>query len=857
MLPVPMHRSFAFFVAVFVAACGPPPQDAERPTTRGNLPDGGVTQAQAFAADRIARVPAGTFGPYVASTANGSVVAFAMLDGSTRNWYGVPIDRAGKPGTSVKLGPSPAEVGLAVLESNGADYTLLYTTKNGATTYVEALRLTASAQSVGRPMRIAEVKGDVIWIDVVATSRDALAAWAVRRDNGADVFASPVSETAKSTEVARAASAWQASSFGSSAAFAVVSGGDAEGGKVDVLSVEVTGKTAQKISVSASPTAEADLDMVESGNNLILAWTDRRDLDEHVYVAAIDASGKLIRPPAPGPAPLGEQALVRLVAPFAGRTDAFLAWEDLSERPDVGRAIRVARVDANGVLGSERTDVLHASAESVPELTASTNGLAALTLAPSCAKGSACEQAPLVATYVDLDRNLTVTLSEPLRVGVLGGEAPDLTWGLSCAASPCRALGAQATDPAPIYWVALEKSGAEWQPAARRVEPKGGAHPTRIRSLAKADPIADVSATRLQSSTLAAWVTDFDPNAPMERLTKPAPDGRFDPVRSTLAVRAIPDDKDPLEVQTLSIRARSLGGVSIRAGAGDSKEAMVVWTALDNKLPQVFVTVVDATGKKLRQRMVTRTPGEKTDVALSAIGDGWMLAWVDERSGDPEVYAVRLNKFLQSAGPEKRITNAPGSASDVSLFTRGNNVQIAWSDARVKERPGWASIYSATLNGADASLVGSEQAVSDGKQHAHSASFGALDKGGVLAWIESTPTALGGSSGSSARIAEVDDAGKVSGSAAIAVPRGAPTAIAVDCANGACRIGIGVAVGERAELDSCTFKSGATTVATRLVGLAGNASMPLAFDVLSDGVVTLDRNGDEGRVRQIAVDWAK
>ncbi|MNC92652.1 hypothetical protein D3C83_91150 [compost metagenome] len=47
------------------------------------------------------------------------------------------------------------------------------------------------------------------------------------------------------------------------------------------------------------------------------------------------------------------------------------------------------------------------------------------------------------------------------------------------------------------------------------------------------------------------------------------------------------------------------------------------------------------------------------------------------------------------------------------------------------------------------------------------------------------------------------------------------------------------------------------TIATRLVGLAGNASMPLAFEVLSDGIVTLDRNGDEGRVRQIAVDWAK
>lgn len=852
-----MHRIQAFVVAAVAVACGAPPRDAEQPNGRGMSPDGGAVGGTAFSAERIARVPAGTFGPYVASTANGAVVAFAMLDGAQRNWYGVTIDAHGKPAQSVKLAPSPAEVGLAVLEPSSSEFVLLYTSKNGASTYVEALRLDGTGKSTGRTIRIAEVKGDVLWIDVVPTSRDPLAAWAVRRDTGADLFASSISSTIAPQEVAKSASAWQASSFGANAAFAVVTGGDAQGGKADVLVVDVTGKTTQKISISATPTAEADLDMVEVGGNLVLAWTDRRDLDEHVFVAAVDASGKLVRPPSAGPDALGEQAFVRLIAPLPGRADAYLAWEDLSERPDTGRAIRVARLDANGALGAERADVLHASPESVPELTASTTGLAALTLAPSCTKGAACEQAPLVATYVELDRNLSIVASEPLRVGVLGGEAPDLTWGLSCAADPCRTLGAQAMDPAPIYWVALGKSGAEWHPAARRVEPGAGARATRIRALAKADPIADVSATRLDGATLTAWVTDSDPNAPMERLTKPAPDGRFDPVRSTLAVRAIPDGKEPLDAQTLSIRARSLGGVAIRAGAGDSKEAMVAWTALDNKLPQVFVTVVDATGKKLRQRMVTRTPGEKTDVALTAIADGWMLAWVDERSGDPEVYAVRLNKFLQSAGPEKRITNAPGNASDVSLLTRGNNIDIAWSDARSKDRPGWASIYTATLNGADASLVGSERAVTDGKQHAHSTTLGALDKGALLAWVESTPTPGGGSSGGSARIAQLDDTGKASGQSTVSVPRGTPTTIALDCAKDACRIGIGVAIGERAEIDTARFQAGAATGATRLVGLAGSASLPLAFEVVSDGVITLDRNGDEGRIRQIVVDWTK
>jgi hypothetical protein len=810
-----------------------------------------------FQAERIANVPAGTFGPYVAATPNGSVVAFAVSEGPARFWYGVALDAAGKAGRANKLGPAPAEVGLAVLEPNGSEFVLLTSSKNGATTYVEALTLTATATASGRTKRVAEVKGDVLWIDLVGTSRDALAFWAVRRDSGADLFAAPAGAGESSpVEVARGATAWQASSFGAGAALGIVSGGDSRGGKVDVIPVEVTGKPKDKLAISASPTAEADLDMVRVGQNLVLGWTDRRELDEHVYVAAVDASGKLVRPPSSGPEPLGDQAFVRLVPPL-GSGPAYLAWEDVSDRPDKGRAIRLARLDANGALGSERAEILHEHGESVPELTASQTGVAALTLWPSCAKDADCSAAPRVATFVELDQKLVTMSSEPLRLAVLSGEAPDLSWGLSCAVSPCRVLGAQATDPAPIYWVAMGKSGVAWHPAARSVERPAGPRPTQVRALAKLDPIADVSATQLEGNTLAAWVTDFDPNAPMEKLTKPAPDGRFDPVRSTLAVRAVPEGKEALETQTLSIRARSLGGVSIRAGVGDVKEALVAWTALDNKVPQVFVTVVDASGKKLRQRMVTRAPGEKTDVALSAIGDGWMLAWIDERGGDPEVYAVRLNKFLQSAGPEKRITNAAGAASDVSLLTRGNTVLAVWADARSKERPGWASLFSATLAGADASLVGSEQKLGESTTHAHSPKLAALDKGSVLAWVESTPTAGGGTQSGAIRVAQLDDSGKASAAQTIALPRGTPSSVALDCAGDACRVVLAAAIGDRAELEAFHWKPAASTKPVRLVGLLGPASQAVAIELGSAGAVTMDRAGDEGRVRQIVIDWSK
>ncbi len=658
-----------------VAACGPPPLDAA--DANGQHPksgaDAGTAPGQSLGAERIANVPAGTFGPYVADTVNGTMVVWAAAEGNGRSWYGVVLDTSGKPGGVTKLGAAPSEVGLAVLEPSSKDFVLLYTSHDGERTIIDALTISASAKAAAPPKRVAEVTGEVIWIDLVATTRDSLALWAVRRQKGADLFASALSQSG-SVEVVTGVTAWQSAPFGDAAAIGIVSGGDARGGKVDLVTLDFSGKTRERTAVSSSPTAEADLDMVGVGSGLLFAFTDRRDVDEHVYVAAVDASGKVVAAPAPGPAPLGDQALVRLVPAFRDQQVAYLAWEDLGSRPEAGRTIRVAKLSNAAKLGAERAEIRHYAPDSVPELTASQDGLAALTLAPSCAKAADCAQAPRVATFVELDQAMAVKTSEPLRVGALGGEAPELSWGLSCARSPCRVLGAQASDPAPIYWVELSKTGIDWQPAARRVAKQPPPRPTYVRAIAQADPIADMSATRLDGATLAAWVTDFDPNAPWQRLTKPAPDGRFDPVRATLGVRAIPDGKDPLPAETISIRARSLGGVAIRAGAGDSKEALVAWTALDNKIPQVFVTVVDAHGKKLRQRMLTRAPGEKSDVALAAVGDGWVVAWADERNNDPEVYAVRVNRFLQAAGPEKRITNAKGTAADIRLLAREKDV---------------------------------------------------------------------------------------------------------------------------------------------------------------------------------------
>ena len=62
---------------------------------------------------------------------------------------------------------------------------------------------------------------------------------------------------------------------------------------------------------------------------------------------------------------------------------------------------------------------------------------------------------------------------------------------------------------------------------------------------------------------------------------------------------------------------------------------------------------------------MTSSKGDASDVALARAGDGWLVAWVDARDGNGEVYAARLRQeLLQRVGREERITNATGDASD-------------------------------------------------------------------------------------------------------------------------------------------------------------------------------------------------
>src|SRR5205807_2678156 len=108
---------------------------------------------------------------------------------------------------------------------------------------------------------------------------------------------------------------------------------------------------------------------------------------------------------------------------------------------------------------------------------------------------------------------------------------------------------------------------------------------------------------------------------------------------------------------------------------------------------------------------LTSAKGDASDVAIAWAGDGWVVAWVDARDGNGEVYATKLDTRLARVAKEERITRAPGDASDVAILARGDVVWLAWADPRESPNDGFADVYVASLRARDATKIDPETRV--------------------------------------------------------------------------------------------------------------------------------------------------
>jgi len=850
--------------AALLGGCGPSAPAAEsasrhRRATPKTPPAEGIV---ALHSTEIARVPDGTYGPYVGESNRGSVLVWAAAEQEARGWHTLPVGADGTPiGAARRIADAPPEIGLVVVRGgpDADELAIASTRRTGLGEWVEVTLVRANGELVKPPRALVELATRALWVEVVSLGERRLVAWAVQQGDDAELKGVVLGANGEPEGDPRAlitagVRAWQLVPFAGGAALGVVR----PDGAVELTLLSPRGEARSKpVVVSAPGRTELDLDLAVAGESLILAWSDRRDGESRVYRAVVGADAAIKVAAGPITTPLGEQALVRLVA-RPGGARAFAAWETPAEREAGVRAFEVVALDATGRPSADRGRVLLDSEEGVvPEFAATGDGVAALTLGAVCERKATCPDADVLPTFVRFGPKLEVQASEPFRLDALRGEPAELGFGLACGRDQCFALAALGQAPAPVFSVKLERRSDAWKPAARRLGAEERPYIRENRVLATSDALADVTLARVGKGALAASLTDFDPTTPWVKLKTPAADGRFEPLRARL-------DLFPLKDETggglaapvmLSARAHSLGGIALSPGTGTG-DVLVAWTGFDLGQPQVFLTLVGADGVRRSQRMLTRKSGDASDVAAASLAGGWLVAWVDERDKDPELYATRVDQKLTRIGQEQRLTKAPGPATQVTLAPIGDFAVVAWAEARDPQAPGEADIYLRRIASRDATPQGNERPVLATRGHSFAPVLEPLGDGLLLAWLE---RGTEDAPGSSAIVMALLDSTGAERDAPRRFPLegGEPGALAVDCVGERCHVVLTLRSGDLAAVHAGVVTADLSAFAPRRLASLGSraaAGVPLGLEgselVYSDG----DTEG-RWKLRRALIDW--
>jgi len=813
-------------------------------------------------ATEIAKVPAGTFGPYLGMRESGGLAVWASMSDDSRYWYARPLAKSGEAnGDTVLIGEAPSELGLVTVRPLRDGFALLssHKTSDGEVVTLSLLSVTGTLRA--GPIALGRSAKSVLWVEVLQSAHGETVLWASNGAGRAEIWSAEVSPKAEpigaSRLLARDVGAWQAVPFGKGFALAVthVGKGNAHG-PIELHLVNGADVSAP-IAINSEISAELDLDMTALGDRVLLAWSDHRHGETRVYTAVVDNSGKLIAPAAAATPPLGEQGLLRVVAPAEGGNRAYLAWEALEAQGTAFRTFQVGEFQANGRVTSPRGLFEYWKMDgSMPEITATPQGVAVLTLAPVCARDAECNKAsPVAPEFIEFDAGFDIRSTEPL-LPARSNAPSSLAWNLSCPNATCFALTAESSVPSPVALTRLEHLSNTYRAPAQHVELPA---PPRIigdESLAQTQPLAQIALTETSAGTLLGWITDFDPTTPWVKLKKPTADGRLEPLRARLDLQSFAATAPFAALgaaENLSLRAHSLGGIALSRNPGQ-KDVLSAWAGLDGGEPQVFLTLLDNAGKKLSQRMLTRKKGDLSDIALAAAGTDYLVAWVDERSGDPEVYATRVNHALNHVSPDQRITQAPGAATDLSLVATSSGAIAVWADARDSEQAGSADIFTAALRASDGNRAGAEAALQKTRTHSFSPVARAYGSGALVAWLEAASDRAE-SEPPHLSFALVDDAGRLSGAVqSVNLAGGTPVTLGLDCAQQTCHAIVAVTADTRGELYAVSFHDGKVEAPVRIRS-SNNAPSSVAPIVHGSEVYIAETQQGTSRLRRLQLEW--
>jgi hypothetical protein len=832
--------------------------------------------------------------------------AAVLLVSVKGRWQARALGADGAPkGEPIDVGKAPPGIPVAALRASKDGYLALWAEPVDRNTALQMVALDEGGRPRGPASLVAQVTDDVSFVDVLPNAQGALVIWEIAEGDRFDVYAAayaPGKPHRSPSLVARGVIGWEAVGTSRGAALVTVVDPKADTkaaakdraanglgdrrGRVLLTEVDPSATPSAPAVVSDSPTAHVDVGIVEVGGRYLVTWTDERDIDAAVYLAAVDRGGKVATAPARATAPAGEQALVALVAPRSdagapGTTGpakgarALLVWEDLLRGPGGDRLLHLATVGDDGALGAERSTLVF-SAGGPPDLTADGDGFAAVTLAPFAAAAAPSSTPPIWPAYVRFGADLSVVASSPIRAepfATATDGVPYVTRGLTCEGGACTVLASGAGSPATLAVVSLPSEPGTTRAPAYRDAPEPPPRLESLRSIFAGDHLARVAATDTAGGgALVAWVTYFldgstdEPAAEVKR--------GEEPLAATLAVRALSDKGALGEARVLSRRAHSIGGVALAPAPGGAG-GVLAWVARDKGKPQVFATRLNAKGEKVAQKALTTiarkphggVPNEAADVAIAYAGqtrkeDEWIVAWSDTRDGNSEIYAAKIDRALKKIVGEKRVTEAAGDSAEVQIAVRGAETYLVWSDARDSAADGNADVYLTRLDTRSLRKLGDDTRLFASAAHSRTPTLGVDGAGLVVAWIEEpTGDAAGGDAG--VRVARLDEKGGVLGapSLVVAPDRSAVTSVALRCgASPACRGVLTPIAGESLTLAAFELPLGGLPGPVKPIGgLSGGVTQDVSPSLAGPAASWLffgdDAVNGGGRVRWMNVAW--
>jgi hypothetical protein len=882
---------------VGVAALGAPV-----PLPQSALPDVKDLTPAGLDAHPLPDVPEGSIGPFLAR--RGDVVIGAYIGISSegvRRVVSIPLSSRGDERSEARVvAPVASDTTMLVVRPTGGPKPGFVAAWTYLTDRGEALAVVGIADD-GRgradATELVRTADDIVWVDIVPTSRGAVALWAEQtRDGDANILAVALGPDGGMrglpAKIAHGVKAWQAVRRGEGVGLALATdaGPGAEKSERQApakkerrgkyprsepardVATPTAASPAKSISwlrldaeahpvgapivIAARARMGSDVDAVSLGETTLFAWTDTSQADAEPILASVDGAGHVV-----GPKRAFEGGSGGTLAGLAsGPAGAVIAWEEPFRRGRASKRVTLARVDLDKTAADPAAEItLDFQGRGAPEIAGLADGFGVLAPARACAANAPCDDSATLPTFVRFDAKLSPIQVEPMRLGILRDPA-STGWSLTCdEGKTCLALASAPSQEQPLRLMAVNLKA---RPNAFRVPtplppPPGAPAVEALQTIAAGEPFTELASARFGEGAIVALLASSNDETAKRDDT------------ASVTVEVLDATTTAPVAQAVTRRALPSGGVAIAATDRPEDGAAIAWVGRDGGDPQVHVTRVGHDGKVLRDVQLTNARGDAMDVSIAWAGDRWVVAWVDTRDGNGEVYAATLDADARTVGKGQRITNAPGDASDVAILALPNAVGpdgrgavwLAWADPRESPRDGFADIYVAPLRSRDGSRASEEVRVLATAAHSRSPALGARGSDLAIGWIEEAPMGadparartygamfawLGPSGAPSSEPTRLPLAGD-----------GFPTSVTLDGSSRSLHVVLARATSDMIILDGIDLQRDQAPTPFPLVTLDGPPSLDVALAAAGDALFFNDESADAEtrRARRAMVRW--